>query len=57
MVKGADEKGARLTAYRRGVVRVEDAATTKTQAGVQEPSLFDFRRAVTYVPLIMRIGD
>jgi dipeptidyl aminopeptidase/acylaminoacyl peptidase len=56
-VKGADEKGARLTAYRRGVVRVEDAATTKTQAGVQQPSLFDFRRAVTYVPLIMRIGD
>jgi hypothetical protein len=56
-VKGAEERGARLTAYRKGVVRVEKVAGTEGQAGGQQPSLFDFRRTVPYEPLIMRLGE
>ena len=32
-------------------------ASQDTEPGVQQPSLFDFRRSVTYETLIMRLGD
>jgi hypothetical protein len=55
-VKGAEEKAAKLIAYRRGV-KVDYNAAAETQPGAQQPSLFDFRRAVPYEPVIMRIGE
>jgi len=55
-VKGAEEKGAKLTSYRRGVKVHYDAGGEKSSEA-QQPSLFDFRRAVPYEPLIMRLGD
>jgi hypothetical protein len=55
-VKGVGEKDAKLTSYRRGVVVDYDAAGEKdTEA--QQPSLFDFRLAVTLESLIMRITE
>ena len=55
-VKGAEEKAAKLTAYRRNV-RVNYNAVAATQPGTQQPSLFDFRRNVVQEALIVRIGE
>jgi len=55
-VKGAEEKDGRLTVYRRGVEVDYDAEGEKSSE-VQQPSLFDFRRAVSYEPLITRLEE
>jgi WD40 repeat protein len=55
-VSGAEEKAAKLTAYRGGV-EVDHDEIAEAQADVQQPSLFDFRRAVRYEPLITRFVE
>lgn len=54
-VKGVDG-AAKLTAYRRNVVVDYDAEGEK-DIKAEQPSLFDFRRAVPYEPLITRLGE